>query len=225
MILIISYMSSFEINKVNPFPAQIATFPFIFLSNLYYALKVELLANSGKLSIIKGIVIFVSAFFPKLPNQEAKNLPDLIILDIWALLSFISVEILLAKTFLILVLCLVVRNIFCGNFSSSRFFLFNVNIFPVLFLAADYALFNCVFASLTLTSSSFAIFYNTVTLPWENFNLLSLVYFNIVKTNMGLFATTTSCGFFNCLKNYFYLIAFESVSNSFCLLDSTAINL
>ena len=68
MILIISYMSSFEINKVNPFPAQIATFPLIFLSNLYYALKVELLANSGKLSIIKGIVIFVSAFFPKLPN-------------------------------------------------------------------------------------------------------------------------------------------------------------
>ena len=54
--------------------------------------------------------MFVSTFFPKLPKQEPKDQPDSIILDISALLSFLSVDILLAKAFLILVVCLVVRN-------------------------------------------------------------------------------------------------------------------
>ena len=37
MIAIISSISSFEMNKVNPFPALAAPFPFIFLSNLFIA--------------------------------------------------------------------------------------------------------------------------------------------------------------------------------------------
>ena len=57
--------------------------------------------NPGKLSLAKEIAIFSSAFFPKLANQEPKDTLDWVILDIWALLSFIFVEIMLAKAFLI----------------------------------------------------------------------------------------------------------------------------
>ena len=77
-----------------------------------------MLFNPGKLSLAKGIAIFASIFFPKLTNQEPKDPPGWIILGIWALISFIYVEILLAKAFPILVVCLVVRNNSCGNSSS-----------------------------------------------------------------------------------------------------------
>ena len=76
MILIISFISSFEINKVNPFPTLTAPFPLIFLSNLLIALEVKWLTNPGKLSLDKGIATFVSAFFPKLAKQEPKDPPD-----------------------------------------------------------------------------------------------------------------------------------------------------
>ena len=64
IILIISFISLFEINKVNPFPALTASFPLIFLSDLFIALEVKLHTNPGKLSLAKGIAILVSAFFP-----------------------------------------------------------------------------------------------------------------------------------------------------------------
>ena len=76
MILLTSFISSFEINKVNPFPTGTAFFPLIFLSNLFIALEVKLLTNPGKSSLVKGIAIFVSDFFPKLPRQEPKDPPD-----------------------------------------------------------------------------------------------------------------------------------------------------
>ena len=47
-ILIKSFISSFEINKVNPFPVLSARFPFIFFSNLFTAFKIELFVNPGK---------------------------------------------------------------------------------------------------------------------------------------------------------------------------------
>ena len=53
-------MSSFEINKVNPFPALTAPFPLIFLSNLFIAIEVKLLTNPG---IAKGIATFVCTFY------------------------------------------------------------------------------------------------------------------------------------------------------------------
>ena len=96
-----------------------------------------MLTYPGKLSLAKGIAIFFSALFPKLPNQEPKDSPDWINLDIWFLPSFISVEKLLAKAFLILVVYLVVRNNSSGNALSLIFFLFCPNIAPVLFFAAD----------------------------------------------------------------------------------------
>ena len=89
-----------------------------------------MLNNPGELSLAKGIA-FASAFLPKLANQEPKDSPYWFISDIWALLSFISVEILLAMAFLILVVCLVVRNNSCDNSSSWKFFLFILNIVPV----------------------------------------------------------------------------------------------
>ena len=76
MILIISFISSFEINKVNPFRALTAPFPLIFHSSLFIAFEVKLLTNPIKLSLAKAIAIFVSAFFPKLPNQEPKDTSD-----------------------------------------------------------------------------------------------------------------------------------------------------
>ena len=76
MILIISFTSSFEINKANPFPALTAPSPLIFLPKFFIALEVKLLTNPDKLSLGKGIATFVCAFFRKLANQEPKDPPD-----------------------------------------------------------------------------------------------------------------------------------------------------
>ena len=73
MILMISFISSFEIQNVNTFPALTDTFPLIFLSNLFIAFEVKLVTNPGQLSLDNGIAMVVNAFFPKLPNQEPKD--------------------------------------------------------------------------------------------------------------------------------------------------------
>ena len=62
-VILIIFISSFKINKVNPFPALTTPFPIVFLSNLFIAFEVKLLANPGKLSLAKGITIFAGAFF------------------------------------------------------------------------------------------------------------------------------------------------------------------
>ena len=62
MTLIKTFISLFEINKVNLFLALAALFPFIFLSNLFIALEVKLLTNPGKLSLAKGIATSVITF-------------------------------------------------------------------------------------------------------------------------------------------------------------------
>ena len=90
IILIISFISSFKINKVTHLASLAAPFLLIFLSNLFIALEVKLLTNLGKLSLAKRIATFISVLFPKLANQEPKDPPDWIILDIWAWLNFIS---------------------------------------------------------------------------------------------------------------------------------------
>ena len=58
------------------------SFPLIFLSNLFIEFEVKLLTNPGKLPLAKGITTFVSVIVPKLANQEPKNWPDWIALDI-----------------------------------------------------------------------------------------------------------------------------------------------
>ena len=104
-------MSSFKINKVNPFCAL--RYQFIFLSNLFVAFEVRLLTNPGKLSLAKEVAIFISTFFPKSLNPEATVTQDWIDLNISALLSLVLlfiIAILLENAFLILLVCLVVRN-------------------------------------------------------------------------------------------------------------------
>ena len=54
---------------MNAFQDLTVPFPLLFLSNLFIAHEVKLVTNSGELSLAKGIAIFVSRFFCKLPNQ------------------------------------------------------------------------------------------------------------------------------------------------------------
>ena len=75
MILIISFISSFKIYKIIPCPALTAPFILTFLSILFVVFEVKLLTNPGTLPLAKGIATFVSAFLPKLANQEPKDSP------------------------------------------------------------------------------------------------------------------------------------------------------
>ena len=68
-----SFISSFEINKVNPFPALTACFPLISLSNWFIASEAKFFTNPGKLSLAKGIARFVVTFLPKLHNILWRN--------------------------------------------------------------------------------------------------------------------------------------------------------
>ena len=73
--ILISFKSSFEINKINLFPVLTAPFPLTFPSDLFIVFKAKLLTNLGKSNLAKGIATFTSAFLPKLPNQEVKDPP------------------------------------------------------------------------------------------------------------------------------------------------------
>ena len=64
-----------------------------------------------------------------------------IILEIWALESFKSVDILLLKAFLSFVFCLVVNNNSCGKLSPLKIFKLIRKVVPVLFLTAVFSFF------------------------------------------------------------------------------------
>ena len=76
VILLMSFIASSEINKVNSCPALTAPFPLIFLSNLFTAFEAQFVTNPGKLSLAKGITTSATAFLPKLANPEPKDPPD-----------------------------------------------------------------------------------------------------------------------------------------------------
>ena len=82
MILIISFIPTFKINKVNPFPALTTSFPLLFLSNLFISFEAKLLTIPSKLSQAKGTTRYVITFLPKLSKILRRNPSDLIILDI-----------------------------------------------------------------------------------------------------------------------------------------------
>ena len=67
---IISFTSSFEINKVGPFHALTAHFPVTFLSNLFIAFEVKFFINPGKLSLAKGYLLVLSSLNYLNKNQK-----------------------------------------------------------------------------------------------------------------------------------------------------------
>ena len=83
-------------------------------------------------------------------NNETKNPPDWIILDIWALVNFISVYILFSNEFLNLVVSLVVNNNSWGKWFSLNILIIILNVALVWFLAADFSLCS-TFYNLTFT--------------------------------------------------------------------------
>ena len=78
MILIMSLISSFEINKLNLFSALTAPFSLIFLSKLFIALEVKLLTNPSKLSLAKELQnMLVLSFLNYLTNNEKIHVTEL----------------------------------------------------------------------------------------------------------------------------------------------------
>ena len=135
MIWVMFFIYLFELDQVNPFPAWTAPFPLICFFQIYLLhLKLNCLLIIHIKSLAKGIATFVCLlvlFSPNYQTKEPKDLPDWIILDIWTLVSFISVNILFAKKFLNLVVCLGVRN---NSFGYSLFFESYTDLFLIKFL-------------------------------------------------------------------------------------------
>ena len=76
MNLIIPFISSFKLIKINSFHVLIAPCPIIFLSNLYTAFEGKLFPSPGKLSVVKAIIASIITNLPKLHNQEPKDLSN-----------------------------------------------------------------------------------------------------------------------------------------------------
>ena len=75
-IQIISFISSFQMNKLNLFPVLMAPLRLIFLSNLSNIDEVALVANLGKAPLARRIGRFISASLPNLPITLPRNLSD-----------------------------------------------------------------------------------------------------------------------------------------------------
>ena len=97
-------ISSFEIMKV------VVPEPCIFFwTPVSIAEAAAVIPNGAKIFPANGTATFINRP-ANLLNSDPKTPPDWIILEIWALKRFISVEILLLNVFLKFVLCLVVSN-------------------------------------------------------------------------------------------------------------------
>ena len=104
----------------------------------------------------KGTAIFING--PAiLLNNDPENPPDRIILEIWSLENFKSVDILLLKAFLTFVFCLVVNNNSCGKLFPLNIFKLILKVVHVLFLTAFLIFFSSVFDNLI-----FALLYSTI---------------------------------------------------------------
>ena len=123
-IFIISFISSFEIISV-VFPD-----PNIFLCIPASAADAPAVNPKGiKTLLVNGLITFLINGYPvfnTVPSNLLKNPPDWIILLIWALERFESVDILLLKASLIFVFYLVVSNNSCGKS-------FRLNVFKLIF--------------------------------------------------------------------------------------------
>ena len=113
--------------------------------------------NGGKTFFTKGIATFINGPANVL-NNDPKNHPDYIILEIWALESFKSVDILLLNAFLSFTFCLVVINNLCGKSFPLNIFKFILRVAAVLSLTSVFRFFSCVSDNLTFTLL-YSIFY------------------------------------------------------------------
>ena len=105
-----SFISSFEIIKV-VVPEPSIFFFFWIPASVSDAAAVN--PNGIKTLLANGLITFFivgNPVFNNGPRSLPRNHPDLIILDISALLSFIPVGILFSIAFLSLVVCLIVSN-------------------------------------------------------------------------------------------------------------------
>ena len=169
--------------------------------------------DGAKAFFAKGIATF---------NNDPKNPPDWIILEIWALEIFKSVDILLLKAFLNFVFCLFVNNNSCGESIPLSIFKFILRVVPVLFLTAVFSFFSWVSDNLTFTLlySTIYINYKTFVVPFANSSIVSFDCSRIVYSLIFVLLVPPTTPW-----NTICWIALGSASKAFCLLKSTAISL
>ena len=147
-------------------------------------------------------------------NNEPKNPPDWISLEMWALESFISVDILLLKAFLSFVFCLVVSSLVVSNNSWGRSFPSNIfelilKVVPVLFLTAVFSFVSCVFVNFTFIYciQQFICNCNTFVVPLENCQTVS--FFWLFESVVNYYSCIFYCWFYftsrNILLNYSWI--------------------
>ena len=86
---------------------------YVFWISASIAEAAAVIPNGAKTLFAKGIATFINGPV-NLLNNDLKNPPNWIVLEIWALECFKSVYILLLNAFLSFVFCLVVTNNSCG---------------------------------------------------------------------------------------------------------------
>ena len=151
------------IKGVVPKPSIFFWIPFELLEQLLYFL-VELNCFLPKEQLLSLM---------NLLDNDPKNPSDWVILQIWALESFKSNDILLLSAFLSFVFCLVVSNNSCGRSFPSSILELILRVVPVLFLTAVFSFFSCV--SFNFTFMQILLLFLLIVQEWNKLLLLYLL--------------------------------------------------
>ena len=207
-----SLICSFEIIKV------VVPEPYIFFwIAASIAEAAAVIPYEAETFFAKGIAAFINGP-DNLLNNDPKDPPDWIILEIWALESFKSVDILLLNVFLSFVFVLLSVTIHVVDHLHQTF----LNPFSELFLFYLRQQF-LVFFSFISVNFTFTLLYSTIytnyrnfAIPLENsFDCPKMVYSLIfVLSALPTTPWNTTCS-----------IALGLASKAFCLIKSTAISL
>ena len=144
-IFIMSFISSIKIIKT--FVSEPCIFFWVPAS---IAEAEAVILHGAKIFFTKGTANFINGS-ANLLNNDPKNLPHWIILEIWALESFIFVYILLLNAFLNFAFSLVVSNNSLGKSFPSSIFKLILKVVPALILTAVFSFFSCASVNLTFT--------------------------------------------------------------------------
>ena len=106
------------------------------------------ISNGAKMFFAKETVTFTNGS-ANLINKDPYNPPEWIILENWALESFMSVNILVLNAFLSFIFCLVVNNNSWGKLFPLNVFKPIFRVVPVLFLPAVFSFFSWVSVNFT----------------------------------------------------------------------------